>query len=205
MLDAVNLSCVRGDRPLFRDLSFTLDPGQILHVRGENGRGKTSLLRILGGLAMPAEGKIRWSGRDIQDLGDEFSRNLAYVGHQNGLQGELSAQENLRFTLGTDGKAGAELTKRIAEALAYLGLSRFRDLPSKLLSQGQKRRVALARLLLLERSLWVLDEPFTALDTQSCAQVSGLLERHARDGGLVILASHQELALATPVRHLGLD
>lgn len=205
MLDAINLACVRGDRPLFRALSFSLDKGQILHVRGENGRGKTSLLRILCGLATPADGEIRWSGRGIRELGDEFARSTAYVGHQNGLQGELSAQENLRFALGTDGRAGSALRERIAEALARLGLTRFRDLPSKLLSQGQKRRVALARLLLLERPLWVLDEPFTALDIKSCGLVSELLQTHANTGGLVVLASHQELTLGTPVRDLSLD
>jgi heme exporter protein A len=203
LLDAVNLDCVRGDRLLFRNLSFSVIPGELLHVRGQNGRGKTSLLRILCGLSLPAAGEVRWTGQPIAELGEDYHRDLAYVGHLNGVQGELTARENLDFLcrLGADGSNDDQLT----DSLSQLGLARVSRLPAKLLSQGQKRRLALARLLVLPRKLWVLDEPFTALDTHSTSVLATLLQDHAAAGGMAVLTSHQDLPVAAPVRRIDLD
>ncbi len=203
MLDAVNLDCVRGDRLLFRNLSFSVHPGELLHVRGQNGRGKTSLLRILCGLSLPAAGEVRWAGQAITELGEDYHDDLSYVGHLNGVQGELTAYENLDFLCRLG--AGPADKDRLAESLTRLGLGRVARLPAKLLSQGQKRRLALARLLVLPRKLWILDEPFTALDTHSTGVLAGLLQDHAADGGMAVLTSHQDLPVAAPVRCIDLD
>jgi len=192
LLEVTNLECVRGDRPLFRNLSFTLKPGELLHVTGANGSGKTTLLRTLCGLSRPAGGAIRWNGADTHALGDEFSAQLAYVGHSNGVQGELTPPENLRAAACLAGAADATGIER---ALEQLALAAFRHFPAKILSQGQKRRLALARLPLLQKPLWVLDEPLSALDARSVAVMTGLLAGHLERGGLAVLTSHQELAV----------
>ncbi len=203
MLDAVNLDCVRGDRLLFRHLSFSVNPGELLHVRGQNGRGKTSLLRILCGLSLPAAGEVRWAGQAIADLGEDYHRDIAYVGHLNGVQGELTARENLDFLCRLG--AGGAHDEHLADSLNQVGLGRVSRLPAKLLSQGQKRRLALARLVVLPRKLWVLDEPFTALDTHSTGVLAALLQNHAAAGGIAVLTSHQDLPVAAPVRRIDLD
>jgi heme exporter protein A len=189
LLDVVNLECVRGDRPLFRGFGFTLRPGHLVHIRGANGAGKTTLLRTLCGLSRQHVGEIRWNGKDIRDLGDEYRASLAYVGHLNGLQGELSAAENLW--------AAAALTEpaddaQIETTLERVGLAPYSRFPSKILSQGQKRRLALARLALVQRPLWILDEPFSALDVASVALITGLIAEHLNHGGMAVLTSHQE-------------
>lgn len=188
----MNLACARGDRPLFRDLSFALKPGELLHVRGENGSGKTTLLRTLCGLSQPAAGEVRWNGQRIQDLSEDFREQLCYVGHGNAIHGDLTPVENLQFEacLGTEDRIAAK------PALESLGLGRVTRLPAKLLSQGQKRRVALARLVVLKRALWVLDEPFTALDIRAVDRLLAALARHLDGGGLCILTSHQEVTVA---------
>lgn len=201
MLEVVNLACTRGDRPLFRNLSFTLEPGQLLHVQGANGSGKTTLLRTLCGLSRPAAGEIRWNGRPISDDREAYVTGLCYIGHTNALHGDLTGSENLSFEAGLSGQVGAPRT-----ALAEAGLARVTDLPTKLLSQGQKRRTALARLLLDTRRLWVLDEPLTALDVHAAARLLDLFVRHLQRGGMIILTSHQEIALSDwPVLSLGLE
>lgn len=191
MLEALNLSCVRGDRPLFRGLSFALRPGQLLHVTGPNGSGKTTLLRTLCGLTRQAEGHVRWNGVDTRELGDEYRACLAYVGHNNGLLGELTAVENLRAAAclagGNAAAAGA--------ALEQTALTGCRELPAKVLSQGQKRRLALARLGVMRRPLWILDEPLSGLDVASVERLAGLFTGHLARGGLIVLTSHQELTL----------
>jgi heme exporter protein A len=203
MLEAVNLECVRGDRSLFRPLSFTLGRGGLLHLLGRNGAGKTTLLRTLCGLTRPAAGEVRWDGADTRELGEDYRRTLAYVGHANGLHGELTPIENLRFDPAVDGQAADGAAER---ALGQVGLAAFRHLPSKVLSQGQKRRLALARLLLAERPLWILDEPFSALDVASVEVMMGILVGHLDRGGMVVLTSHQELALdIDSLLHLHLD
>jgi heme exporter protein A len=202
LLEAVNLSCARGDRTLFRSLSFRVDAGALLHVTGRNGSGKTTLLRTLCGLTRAVEGRITWDGVDARALGDEYRAKLAYVGHLNGIQGELTALENLRTVAAlADGAAGA----RMESALERVALDAYRDFPAKILSQGQKRRLALARLLVLDRPLWILDEPLTALDTRSIEIVMQQLDAHLRRGGAAIVTSHQALD-ALPSRHtLNLD
>ena len=192
MLDVTNLECVRGDRPLFRGLSFAVRPGELLHIVGANGSGKTTLLRTLCGLSRPATGDIRWNNADICELGDDYHRQLAYVGHLNGIQGELMARENLRAA---GCLAGTAADASIDTALAQVGLAAYRDFPAKILSQGQKRRLALARLTLAQKPLWILDEPFSALDTHSLGTMTALLSGHLATGGMIIITSHQDLAV----------
>jgi heme exporter protein A len=192
LIEVVNLSCARGDRTLFRELSFAVQAGELLHVTGPNGCGKTTLLRTLCGLTRPIEGEIRWSGSDTRRLSDEYRTQLAYVGHHNGIQGELTPPENLRSV---GDLAGAADATRIEAALTRVALDPYRNFPSKILSQGQKRRLALARLLVLGRPLWVLDEPLSALDVRSVEFVTDILTEHLEHGGMAILTSHQELEI----------
>ena len=142
MLETVDLECVRGDRPLFSHLSFSLNPGELLHVTGANGAGKTTLLRTLCGLTRAHAGEIRWRGNAIQKLGDDYHSDLAYIGHANGIQGDLSPLENLGVAASLGGNAHDE---QILATLERLGLAAFRHFPSKILSQGQKRRLPPAR------------------------------------------------------------
>ena len=192
MLEVVNLACARGDRPLFQDLSFVLTPGELLHVRGENGSGKTTLLRALCGLSQPAAGDIRWNGQVIQKQPEPFREQLCYIGHGNAIHGDLTPVENLQF----EACLGAENRIDTKQSLESQGLGRVARLPAKLLSQGQKRRVALARLAVLNRLLWVLDEPFTALDVRAVDRLLVSLALHLDRGGLCILTSHQEVTVA---------
>ncbi len=188
-----SLCCARGDRVLFRDLSFALDEGELVHLTGHNGSGKTTLLRALAGLLLPEAGKIRWRGRDIRKLREEYSRHLLYLGHLNGIKGDLTAVENLRIAAKLDGVDLAEA--RAWEVLGEIGLRGHEDLPSKHLSQGQKRRVALARLLANDARVWILDEPFTALDTAAVAMLQDVIRRHLGAGGLSIITTHQAVAM----------
>ncbi len=192
MLEVLDLECTRGDRPLFSDLSFYLDRGQLLRVLGPNGAGKTTLLRTLCGLTRPTAGAIHWNARTIPALGDEYRQQLAYVGHRNGIQGDLTCNENLRVATCLN---VARDTRAAMTALDRLGLAPYHHLPAKILSQGQKRRLALARLLVADKPLWILDEPFSALDVESCQLMASLLAEHLSLGGLVVLTSHQELAI----------
>lgn len=202
MLDVANLACSRGDRPLFRKLSFRLEPGQLLHVQGPNGSGKTTLLRTLCGLTQPASGEIRWQGRTTSTDRATYLGDLAYVGHANALHGDLTGGENLGFETCLAGGEPAEANT----TLAGLGLGRTAGLPVKLLSQGQKRRTALARLFARNKRLWILDEPLSALDVRSCENLLALFARHLEAGGLIVLTSHQELRLAPwPVLELTLE
>ena len=190
MLEVIDLECVRGDRPLIQGLSFQLHPGDVVHIRGRNGSGKTTLLRSLCGLSTPVAGEIRWRGRALAECGAEFRRELCYVGHHDAVQGELTAVENLKYYAGLLGVAVS--AQQLAACLAAVSLEAG-DLAAKFLSQGQRRRVALARLLLAPRALWILDEPLTSLDTDSVATVSALIAQQARGGGMVALTSHQDI------------
>lgn len=194
MLEAVDLECVRGDRPLFSHLSFSLKPGELLHVTGANGTGKTTLLRTLCGLTRAHAGEIRWRGNAIQKLGDDYHSDLAYIGHANGIQGDLSPLENLGVAASLGGNAHDE---QILATLERLGLAAFRHFPSKILSQGQKRRLALARLLVEHKPLWILDEPLSGLDVDSVALMTTILIEHLSRGGLIIITSHQEIDVET--------
>ena len=189
MLQAVSLAAVRGDRQLFSALDFSLEAGELLYVSGPNGSGKTTLLRMLCGLVVPAAGEIRWYGEAIRDLGDVFRRELVYLGHASGIKDDLSALENLATAVRLSGReAGHE---EVRAALARLGLTGCEDLPVGVLSQGQRRRVALARLLLMRTALWILDEPFTALDTAAVEVIRTMINEQLHRRGVVVLTTHQ--------------
>lgn len=191
MLNIANLECVRGDRQLFAELSFAMDEGSLLHVHGPNGSGKTTLLRAIAGLVLPEAGDIQWHGVSTRKLGEDFNRELLYLGHHYGLKFELSGYENLHIFARL---SGFNITDRQVEvALKQMGLARCVELPVKVLSQGQKKRVALARLLLQPSKLWILDEPFVALDVAAVSMLLELIRQHVADGGMVILTTHQEV------------
>ncbi len=202
MLEAVDLHCERGERLLFEHLSFQVTAGQCLHIAGDNGAGKTSLLRILCGLLRPLAGEVRWRARPIGSAREEYCADLVYVGHLNGVKDELTATENLQTWSAIAGlRIGAD---RLAHALQLLAMDRFAHIPAGQLSQGQKRRVSLARLSLASHAnVWVLDEPFNALDRHGVATLNGLIEQRVRTGGAVILTTHQ--AWEAPVEVLRLD
>ena len=203
MLEAQEVVCTRGERPLFEPVSFRLGPGQLLQIRGPNGRGKTSLLRALAGLSWIAHGTVRWQGETISRLGDDYHQELLYLGHLNGLHGELTALENLRFAGAlTDGDSRLATAE---SALAQVRLSIVGDLGTRYLSQGQKRRVALARLYLSRARLWLLDEPFAALDMRSVEELAGCLGQHLRNGGSAVLISHQEVPILGDRQDLELE
>jgi heme exporter protein A len=182
-----HLQCIRDDRVLFQDLSFELSEGQLLQVEGRNGSGKTSLLRILCGLTLPIEGTVLWKGTDIQKMRSSYWATLAYVGHTQGIKAELTPLENVTIAraLGTQPTAAD-----LEEILAQVGLLGFEDVPTRTLSAGQQRRLALARLLTNEAQLWILDEPFTALDKAAINMVEQLLDAHALRGGIAVVTSH---------------
>ena len=198
MLEGTGLECVRGERTLFRGLEFAVGPGELLRVAGENGSGKTSLLRMVCGLSLPAAGDIRWHGESIRRLREDYWKDLVYVGHANALKDDLTAQENLRI-----GSAIAGLTPAPDDTLAALeafGVLTCADLPARVLSQGQRRRVSLAKLAVSRsRPLWILDEPFTALDKAAVAHLQALIADHVSGGGTVMLTTHQEVAIAAGV------
>ena len=194
MLQARQIQCTRGNRRLFHDLSFRLEAKQALRVGGENGSGKTSLLRMLAGLSPVEAGEILWNDGRIAALGEDYRRNLAFLGHSNGLKDDLTAVENLRYALTLAGMDAGDAALRAA--LGSQGLASVTDLPARLLSQGQKRRVALCRLgFSADKPLWVLDEPFAALDAVSVARVAGVVIAHLRAGGMAIFTTHQEVEL----------
>ena len=193
MLDVSGLECVRGDRRLFKDICFSLRPGGLLQVHGPNGSGKTSLLRMLCGLVAPAHGDIQWQGASIRSLGEEYFRAVTYLGHLPAVKDDLSALENLSISAELSGTHLTE-DKAIA-ALRRMGLGGREMLSAKVLSQGQCRRVALARLLVAGTTLWILDEPLTALDVAAVGLVQTIMEEHLQSGGMVILTTHQELSV----------
>lgn len=193
MLSTNQLSCIRGDRTLFSDLSFTLSPGQLLHIKGPNGSGKTTLFRAICGLFLPQQGNILWNNESIKSLDEDYRRAFLYLGHQNGIKDDLNGLENLTLSSRLDESEVSN--EQIRNALGKMGLAGFEDLPTKMLSQGQKRRVALTRLLLNSAPLWILDEPFVALDTDAVEFLQSVIADKLQHGGMVMLTSHQEVAL----------
>lgn len=193
MLEVKNLECVRGARRLFKGLSFSVGPGELIELRGANGSGKTSLLRIICGLAAPASGEVLWQERPVRALGEEYYAQVAYLAHQNGLKDELSPIENLRISSGV---AGQNLTKAEAQhILACVGLTDQANIPARSLSAGQRRRVGLARLLTSKATLWVLDEVLTSLDEAAIEITRRFITEHLREQGIAIVATHQDLKL----------
>lgn len=201
MLDVDHLECLRGERRLFTGLSFSLGAGELLYLQGRNGAGKTSLLRMLIGLLPPESGEIRWRGQPLGDAGDDFRAELCYLGHLNAIKEEFTPLENLMTSAGLAGEALAE--DDALDALEQVGLAGREDLACKYLSQGQKRRVALARLVKERRALWVLDEPFVALDVAAVDWLAGLISAHLQRGGLAVMTTHQPVDIpAGQVREL---
>ena len=189
LLNAQGLACTRGNQRLFSDINLQLGAGQWLYLQGENGAGKTSLLRILAGLTLPTEGDVRWQNSPIGKQRSQYHQDLLYIGHHAGLKEDLTLTENLRAQLAIDGIQAS--TAAIRDALTHMGLGKRQHLPARVLSAGQKRRGLLARALLRPAKLWILDEPFNALDIKAIADVQNLLKTHLANGGLLVLTSHQ--------------
>lgn len=196
MLEAINLTCVRGTRRLFKDLNFTVQRGELIELRGPNGSGKTSLLRILCGLATPAAGDVLWDGENIRKLAENYSAVVAYLGHQNAVKDELTALENLRISSGVSGHA---LSKdKAQEVLAKVGLTQQQNLPARVLSAGQRRRLGMTRLLTSNATLWILDEVLTSLDSAAMDISREFITEHMKNGGAAIVATHQDLNVNAP-------
>jgi heme exporter protein A len=195
-LSADNLVGVRGERLLFEKLSFALSNGTVLYLQGENGSGKTTLLRMLCGLTKPYEGKLDWCGESIDALAEEYTQHVLYIGHLPGIKEDLNALENLAFSMALTSNDFD--TAKATEVLKMLGLARCLHLPTRMLSQGQKRRVALARLWLQNLPIWILDEPFTALDANAVNLLKQHIEAFANDGGIVVMTTHQEFNMQVP-------
>ena len=193
LLDARDLFCERDDRILFEALNFFVREGQVLQVKGSNGSGKTTLLRILCGLNDAYQGTIRWYDRAIESQADEFYTALLYIGHRVGVNKVLSPLENLRWTCSLQQQVH---TDELMSALAEVGLRGFEESQCYTLSAGQQQRVSLARLLISNAKLWVLDEPFTTLDSRGVIQLEALLRSHADEGGAVIVTTHHQLQVA---------
>lgn len=191
LLTAKQLTCIREDRILFENLDFTVNAGDIIQVEGPNGAGKTSLLRILAGLSAPYDGSVIFQGNDISENREFFNQHLLYIGHLAGIKGEMSAQENLEFNLALSG-----LDESLAEqTLSEVNLLGFEDALASHLSAGQHRRIALAKLWQTNAPIWILDEPFTAIDKLGVSRLEELMINHAKNGGCVILTTHQDLAM----------
>ncbi|HEP1398875.1 TPA: cytochrome c biogenesis heme-transporting ATPase CcmA [Escherichia coli] len=199
MLEARELLCERDERTLFSGLSFTLNAGEWVQITGSNGAGKTTLLRLLTGLSRPDAGEVLWQGQPLHQVRDSYHQNLLWIGHQPGIKTRLTALENLHF-YHRDGD-----TAQCLEALAQAGLAGFEDIPVNQLSAGQQRRVALARLWLTRATLWILDEPFTAIDVNGVDRLTQRMAQHTEQGGIVILTTHQPLNVAeSQIRRISL-
>ncbi len=186
------LTCERGYRELFTDLSFELSAGEILHIKGENGAGKTSLLRILAGLALPVDGDVTFNGFDCRKYRSEYNEQIAFMGHKTGIKLELTPIENIRSYC----ELGKNRTRQeILDVLEQVGLYGFEEMYCNQLSAGQKRRVALAQAILSDTKLWILDEPFTSLDVVGVAFFLKMIQLHVNHGGMVLLTTHQEVNL----------
>lgn len=193
LISADHLTCIREDRILFEELKLNVSAGDIVQVEGPNGAGKTSLLRILAGLSAPYEGEIFFKQSPVNECRELFHQNLLYMGHLPGVKGEMSAQENLEFNLALHGLDSTKAEQTLSE----VNLLGFEDALASHLSAGQHRRIALARLWQSNAPIWILDEPFTAIDKLGVSKLEDLFLQHADRGGCVILTTHQDLTLPT--------
>ena len=192
LLETAGLSCSRGERTLFEDLALCISAGEVVQVVGANGSGKTTLLRVLCGLQPPAAGVIRWRGRDVPPGAPELREEVQYIGHAGGVKLDLTPRENLDVAIALGARPAVTT---VDAALARLEIGAFGRVPVRTLSAGQRQRVALARLLTCAGALWVLDEPFTALDSRGVALVDAMLHEHAEAGGAALITSHHPVAL----------
>jgi heme exporter protein A len=192
MLEARRLECVRGRRRLFQDLSFSVEPGEYVELRGPNGSGKTSLLRMLCGLLPPTSGAVLWNGESIDTIRESYLASIAYVGHRCAVKDELTAQENLRVSTALSGCMVSQ--ERASEALQRLHLGEYEHVQARHLSEGQHRKLALARLVACPRALWLLDEVQTSLDADAERSVKAFMHEHIVSGGMVVVATHQARA-----------
>jgi len=192
----------RGDRHVLKGVSLELGAGELLHVSGANGTGKSTLLRVVTGLLPPEQGRIAWRGTPISAVPLDYQHELAYASHEPALKGDLTALENLRFMVGLKRRMSAQ---QLRATLDRTGVAQCADLPARVLSAGQRRRVAMARVLAVGATLWLLDEPYTNLDTAGSELLSALLLAHIRAGGMALVVAHHDLDVATATRRLGLD
>ncbi|WMN59420.1 cytochrome c biogenesis heme-transporting ATPase CcmA [Pseudoalteromonas xiamenensis] len=190
MLEINAVTCIKQDRCLFESLSFSLQAGEIMQVEGPNGAGKTSLLRIIAGFARAEEGEICFDEQNIQENYDEFAAHLLFIGHKTGVNGQLTAVENVLHWQAVHGVSDDGQTMA---RLAKLGLIGLEDVPVRTLSAGQQRRVALLRMWMNNAKLWILDEPFTALDKKGVAMLQARFQEHLQAGGAILLTTHQDL------------
>ena len=197
-LSANALTLIRGETCLFQDLGFALNPGELLLLEGQNGSGKTSLMRAIAGMLSLESGEIFWNGNDVSRQRQEFHGELVWIAHRTGLKGDLTLVENLRF------EASLRPQSDIDSATVYerLGISRLKTLPLRSLSAGQQRRVALARMLLADVPLWLMDEPFTNLDREGRKLVVELVEEHLANGGMCVMAAHQDVDIKATINRV---
>jgi heme exporter protein A len=192
----------RGDRHVLQGVSAHIRPRELLHISGPNGTGKTTLLRVVCGLLRPEQGSVSWLGRSITTYRTEYQAALAYASHEPALKSDLTALENLRFAVGLKRRIAAD---ELLAALHRTGVGACADLPARVLSAGQRRRVAMARVLAINASVWLLDEPYTNLDASGADLLSGLLQAHVDAGGLALVVAHHELKLPCSIRRLELN
>ena len=192
----------RGDRHVLKGVSLEVRPGELMHVSGPNGTGKTTLLRVVTGLLRPEQGSVAWLGKPIAAAAADYQRAMAYASHEPALKSDLTALENPRFAVGL--KRRVPLAE-LRASLERTGVAQCADLPARVLSAGQRRRVAMARVLAFRAALWLLDEPFTNLDAAGSALLSALLVEHVGGGGMALVVAHHDLNVAATTRHLGLQ
>jgi heme exporter protein A len=191
----------RGDRHVLKGVSFDVEPRQLLHISGPNGTGKTTLLRVVSGLLRPEQGTVSWCGQSTSRIAGEYQAHLAYASHEPALKGDLTALENLRFAVGLKRKVSMG---ELGASLERTGVADCADLPARVLSAGQRRRVAMARVLAMRASLWLLDEPFTNLDTAGSELMMVLLQAHAEEGGCALVVAHHDLSPGCTMHRLEL-
>ncbi len=202
MLEVQSLECVRDDRLLFNDLSFTVAEAEVLQIEGPNGCGKTSLLRIICGLRLPEAGKVLWCNESIRANREDYYANMVYIGHLPCIKADLTVAENVRALLDTRSLSLA--SNIIEQALAKVGLAGYEDVPGKALSSGQRRRILLAFVELSAARLWILDEPLTALDVEGVSLMESMIIDHRQAGGSVIFTTHHGMQLDCEMRSVQL-